>query len=250
VSAGRALLRTRSGKYLGSSTPWPRRVRWRARCCWLGVFAGSITGWRPVFPCGDGNRDHVRAVLRAFWARQVQKGDTVVAGQVLARSTDELALELSAAQADETRFEREVQQRGPTQAGGMQVAEARAAQAKAKLEILELQPGAKRSGGALRWRGRRGRTCANASDAPQTRRCALPGRALDKMYAEVLVREDDVRAVVSGAPGEIAFASKPAAVSPCAWSASSRWRCRDRREMCSSCVARCRKKTRRGGVPA
>ena len=74
---------------------------------------------------------------------RVLKGDTVKAGQVLATlDRTELALEVSAAQADQVRFEREEQEaRSSRKLGDMQVAEARAAQAKAKLEILELHLG-------------------------------------------------------------------------------------------------------------
>jgi RND family efflux transporter MFP subunit len=142
---------------------------------------------------------------------KVQKGDTVVAGQVLATlDRTELALELSAAQADATRFESEVQQaRSERKLADMQVAEARAAQAKAKLEILELhlvqsEVRAPFDGvvveGDLRER----------IGTPLKQGDALYRVArLDKMYAEVLVREDDIRDIARGAPGQIAFASKP-----------------------------------------
>jgi len=142
---------------------------------------------------------------------KVQKGDTVVAGQVLATlDRTELALELSAAQADQTRFEREVQQtRSDRKLGEMQVAEARAAQAKAKLEILQLHlaQGEIRApfDGVIVEGDLRERIGAPLKQGDALYRVAR----LDKMYAELMVREDDVRDVAKGAAGELAFASKP-----------------------------------------
>ena len=143
---------------------------------------------------------------------KVQKGDTVSAGQVIATlDRTELALELSAAQADETRFEREVQQsRSDRKLGDMQVAEARAAQAKAKLEILELHLAQSEVrapfDGVVVEGDLRERIGAPLKQGDALYRIAR----LDKMYAEVMVKEDDVRDVLRGATGEIAFASKPA----------------------------------------
>jgi biotin carboxyl carrier protein len=142
---------------------------------------------------------------------KVQKGDTVVAGQVLATlDRAELALELSAAQADQTRFEREVQQaRSERKLGDMQVAEARAAQAKARLEILQLHLTQSEIrapfDGVVVEGDLRERIGAPLKQGDALYRVAR----LDKMYAEVLVKEDDVRHVNAGATGEIAFASKP-----------------------------------------
>jgi RND family efflux transporter MFP subunit len=142
---------------------------------------------------------------------KVQKGDTVVAGQVLATlDKTELALELSEGQADETRFDREVQQaRSDRKLADMQVAEARAAQAKAKLEILKLHLSQSEVrapfDGVVVEGDLRERIGAPLKQGDALFRIAR----LDKMYAEVLVREDDVRAVAPGASGEIAFASKP-----------------------------------------
>jgi len=142
---------------------------------------------------------------------KVQKGDTVVAGQVLATlDRTELALELSAALADRTRFEREVQQtRSDRKLGDMQVAEARAAQAAAKLEILRLHLAQSEVrapfDGVIVEGDLRERIGTPLKQGDPLYRVAR----LDKMYAEVLVKEDDVRDVHAGATGEVAFASKP-----------------------------------------
>jgi len=142
---------------------------------------------------------------------KVQKGDTVSAGQVVATlDRTELALELSAAQADQTRFEREVQQaRSERKLGEMQVAEARAAQARAKLSILELHlaQGEIRApfDGVIVEGDLRERVGTPLKQGDALYRIAR----LDRMYAEVMVKEDDVHEIVAGARGRIAFASKP-----------------------------------------
>jgi multidrug efflux pump subunit AcrA (membrane-fusion protein) len=91
----------------------------------------------------------------------------------------------------------------------MQVAEARAAQAKAKLEILELhlaQSDVRAPFDGVVVEG----DLRERIGAPLKQGDALFRVArLDKMYAEALVREDDIRGVAPGASGQIAFASKP-----------------------------------------
>ncbi len=142
---------------------------------------------------------------------RVEKGDSVTAGAVLAKlDPTEFALELGAAQADATRFEREVQQaRSENKLAEMQVAQARAEQANAKVEILRrrLEQSELRAPfdgvvveGDLRER----------AGAPLKQGDALFRVAhLERMFAEVLVAESDVRYVTAGLRGELAFASQP-----------------------------------------
>lgn len=219
----------RAGAWVGER--WARALRGRLRKLFgiehtlakAGAVAGALVLAWAVFgrldyrvAAGFSLRGLETAVMSApfegFLSEvRVQKGDTVVAGQVLATlDRTELALELSAAQADETRFEREVQQaRSDRKLGDMQVAEARAAQAKAKLEILELHLAQSEMrapfDGVVIEGDLRERIGAPLKQGDALFRIAR----LDKMYAEVLVKEDDVRDVARGAPGEIAFASKP-----------------------------------------
>jgi RND family efflux transporter MFP subunit len=206
-------LRARLGKYLGVEHTLAK----------AGAVAGTLVlawavfgGLRYRVAAGFSLRGTETAIMSApfegfLGEAKVQKGDTVGAGQVLATlDRTELALELSAAQADETRFEREVQQaRSERKLADMQVAEARAAQAKAKLEILALHLAQSEVrapfDGVVVEGDLRERIGTPLKQGDALYRIAR----LDKMYAEVLVREDDVRAVVTGAPGEIAFASKP-----------------------------------------
>lgn len=142
---------------------------------------------------------------------KVQKGDTVVAGQVLATlDRTELALEFSAAQADQMRFDREVQQaRSERKLGEMQIAEARAAQTKAKLEILQLHLAQSEVrapfDGVIVEGDLRERIGAPLKQGDALYRVAR----LDKMYVEVMIKERDVREVRAGGPGAVAFASKP-----------------------------------------
>jgi RND family efflux transporter MFP subunit len=141
----------------------------------------------------------------------VQKGDAVTAGTVLARlDQTELALELSAAQADETRYLREVQKaRSERQLSEMQIAQARADQARARLDILRhrIEQSEVRApfDGVIVEGDLRERAGAPLKQGDALFRVAR----LDRLYAEVLVREADVRDVAVGAPGEIAFASQP-----------------------------------------
>jgi len=142
---------------------------------------------------------------------KVQKGDTVAAGEVLATlDRTELALELSAAQADQMRFEREVQQaRSDRKLGEMQVAEARAAQAKAKFEILQLHLSQSEVrapfDGVIVEGDLRERIGTPLKQGDPLYRVAR----LDKMFVELMVKEQDVRDVRAGATGEVSFASKP-----------------------------------------
>lgn len=141
----------------------------------------------------------------------VQKGDTVKAGDVLLKlDRTELALEVSAAQADKSRYDREEQQaRSERKLGDMQVAEAKADQAKAKLQILELHLSQSEVrapfDGVVVEGDLRERIGAPLKQGDPLFKVAR----LDKMYAEAMVKEEDVRAVVRGATGEISLASKP-----------------------------------------
>jgi RND family efflux transporter MFP subunit len=142
---------------------------------------------------------------------KVEKGDAVTAGTIVATlDQTELALELSAAEADATRFDAEVQQaRSERKLAEMQIAQARADQAKARRDILQLrlaQSAIKAPFDGVIVEG----DLRERSGAPLKQGDALFRVArLDHMYAEVLVPEVDVRDIVSGARGEVAFASQP-----------------------------------------
>jgi hypothetical protein len=140
-----------------------------------------------------------------------RKGDAVAAGAVLARlDQTELALEASAAQADETRFLREAQKaRSERQLPEMQIAQARADQARARLGILRhrLEQSSVRAlfDGVVVEGDLRERVGAPLRQGDALFRIAR----LDRLYAEVLVREADVREIAAGARGQVAFASQP-----------------------------------------
>jgi RND family efflux transporter MFP subunit len=142
---------------------------------------------------------------------RVEKGDTVTAGTVVATlDRTEMALELSAAEADATRFEREVQQaRSERKLAEMQIAQARADQARARRDILQLRLAQSAIqapfDGVIVEGDLRERAGAPLKQGDALFRVAR----LDRMYVEVMVPEADVRDVVTGASGEIAFASQP-----------------------------------------
>jgi len=200
---------------------------------WLGVEhtlakAGAIAGavfllWAVVWPMDHRVeapfqlRGADTAILSApfdgFLAgSRVEKGDSVEAGAIVATlDQTELALELSAAEADATRFEAEVQQaRSERKLADMQIAQARADQAKARRDILRMrlaQSEVKAPFAGVIVEG----DLRERTGAPLTQGDALFRLArLDRMYAEVMLPEADVRHVVDGATGEIAFASQPA----------------------------------------
>lgn len=154
----------------------------------------------------------VSAPFDGFLAESlVEKGDQVAAGTILAQLDEtELVLELAAAQADATRYEAEVQQaRSERKLADMQIAQARHDQARARVDMLRhrLEQSKVRSPvvgvvveGDLR--ERRG--------APLKQGDALFRVArLERMYAEVLVPEADVRFVQPQARAELMFASHP-----------------------------------------
>lgn len=142
---------------------------------------------------------------------RVEKGDTVPAGTVVATlDQTEMALELSAAEADATRYEREVQQaRSERKLAEMQIAQARADQARARRDILQLrlaQSAIKSPFDGVIVEG----DLRERAGAPLKQGDALFRVArLDRMYAEVMVPETDIRDIVAGATGEISFASQP-----------------------------------------
>jgi RND family efflux transporter MFP subunit len=142
---------------------------------------------------------------------RMEKGDAIAAGTVVATlDPTELALELSAAEADATRFEAEVQQaRSERKLAEMQIAQARADQAKARRDILKLRLAQSRVtapfDGVIVEGDLRERAGAPLKQGDALFRLAR----LDRMYAEVMVPEADIRDIRAGARGELAFASQP-----------------------------------------
>ena len=210
---------------------WLRVIRERLRV-WLGAKhtltkAAAIAGallllWALVWPMTfrvsapfalrGADTAVISAPFEGYLAEsKVEKGDRVAAGAVLATlDQTELALELSAAQADATRYERETQQaRSERKLAEMQIAQARADQAKAKLEILknrlELSQLRAPFEGVVVEGDLRERIGAPLKQGDALFRVAH----LERMFAEVLVPEADVRYIAVGAKAELAFASQP-----------------------------------------
>jgi len=210
---------------------WMRALREKLRG-WLGVKhtlakAGAIAGavlllWAVAWPLTfrvsapfalrGADTAIVSAPFDGYLAESlVEKGDQVASGAVLARlDQTELALELSAAQADTTRFEREAQQaRSERKLAEMQIAQARADQARAKLEILKNR---------LAQSDLRAPFAGVVVEGDLRERAGAPlkqGDALflvahlERMFAEVLVSEADIRFIRAGETAELAFASQP-----------------------------------------
>jgi hypothetical protein len=160
---------------------------------------------------------HLPAPFEAYIAAvPAEQGQTVRAGDVLLRLDDrDLLLEESAALADQARARREADKaRAQNDLAAMRIAEAEAAQAGARLDLVRyrLERAAVRApfdGVVVEgdWKERIGSPLRQGDLLFKVAR-------LDRTYVEAAVREQDAQAVRDGAEGVVAFASQPGATFP------------------------------------